>query len=90
MEEMKLRGEDYKDEAGWKGYEAGLNDDDLNREGSEGVSETIVIELEDIPPAAIAATLKASDQMSGQTFNDVGPIDEEDIVCVDRSGKTKM
>ena len=76
---MKLKGEEYKDKAGRKTYEAGRNDDDVNREGLEGVSETMVIKVEDTPPGVIAATLKASDQMTGQAFNDVGRMDEEEI-----------
>ncbi|KAK6231742.1 hypothetical protein SCA6_001815 [Theobroma cacao] len=68
MEENNLRGEEYK-EAGRKGYEAGGDYDGLGR---LGVSETNMIKLEDTPPEAVAATLKASDQMTGQTFNDVG------------------
>ncbi|CAN0879982.1 Pentatricopeptide repeat-containing protein At5g03800 [Linum grandiflorum] len=35
-------------------------------------------------PGAVAATLKAADQMSGQTFNDVGRMGDEGVVHVEK------
>lgn len=44
--------------------------------------EQVVIEVEESRPGAVADTLKAADQMTGQTFNDVGRIDDEGTIRV--------
>lgn len=43
--------------------------------------------VEETTVARTAATLKAADQVTGQTFNDVGPLGEEGTGRVDRHGK---
>lgn len=45
----------------------------------------VVVDMEETPAGKTAATLKVSDQMSGQTFNDVGPLNEEGIRIAKRS-----
>ncbi|CAN1860374.1 Late embryogenesis abundant protein ECP63 [Linum perenne] len=40
--------------------------------------------LEKTRPGAVAATIKAADQMSGQTFNDVGRMGDEGVVHVEK------
>lgn len=57
-------------------------------DGGRGVSERVVVKVEDTRPGAFASTLKASDQMSGQTFNDVGRVNDEGVY--DRSDKTNL
>jgi len=47
------------------------------RRGNEGVIRT-----EDTRTGAVAERLKAADQMTGQTFNDVGPLDDEGVTRV--------
>ena len=52
--------------------------------------EKVEINIEETRPGAVASTMKASDQMSGQTFNDVGRIAEEGTIRLDsrnRQGK---
>ncbi|KAL2487277.1 late [Abeliophyllum distichum] len=44
----------------------------------------------DVEAGATAATLKTADQMTGQTFNDVGRLDEEGIARVRLVRKEKM
>lgn len=39
---------------------------------------TVTIDVEDTRPGQVATKLKAADQMTGQTFNDVGEMDEEE------------
>lgn len=39
--------------------------------------EVIEVDIEETQPGYIASKLKEADQMSGQTFNDVGRIDDE-------------
>lgn len=51
--------------------------------------EGVVIAVEDSCPGYVAATIKASDQMTGQTFNDVGRIDEEGLIKLDRTDKDR-
>ena len=48
-------------------------DDDL-----AGKTTVTVDVVEDTRPGQVATKLKAADQMTGQTFNDVGEMDEED------------
>lgn len=45
---------------------------------------------EETPAGATASTLKEADQISGQTFNDVGRIDEEGVTRVRLVRKEKM
>lgn len=52
-----------------------------------GSGEKIEVYTEETPSGRVAAALKSSDQMTGQTFNDVGRMDEEGVVRVDRHGK---
>jgi hypothetical protein len=47
------------------------------RRGNEGVIRT-----EDTRTGKVAERLKAADQMTGQTFNDVGPLDDEGVTRV--------
>lgn len=47
------------------------------RRGNEGVIRT-----EDTRTGAVAERLKAADQMTGQTFNDVGAMDDEGVTRV--------
>ena len=48
-------------------------DDDLS-----GKTTVTVDVVEDTRPGQVATNLKAADQMTGQTFNDVGEMDEGD------------
>lgn len=41
---------------------------------------------EETTPGAVASALEASDQMTGQTFIDVGRLEDEGVVRVDRQG----
>ena len=43
-----------------------------------------VVNVEEPRPGGVAATVKASDQMSGQTFNDVGRLGDEGNIYVER------
>lgn len=89
MEELKLQGKEYNkdDEAYWKAY--------YEQQGGTargGGEKKIVVNLEETRPGYVASTLKAADEMSGQTFNDVGRLDDEGTVviereCEDRHGK---
>ena len=49
--------------------------------------EKIEVNIEKTRPGAVAATLKAADEMAGQTFNDVGPLDDEGVIRLDRHRK---
>lgn len=42
--------------------------------------DKVEIKLEETRPGAVAETLKAADQMTGQAFNDVGRMDDEGVV----------
>ena len=64
-----------------------LRDD--TRAAREPVVEGVVIAVEDTRPGYVAGTIKAADQMTGQTFNDVGRIDEEGIIKLDRTDKDR-
>lgn len=59
--------------------------------GGESTGKTFVaVDVKDTRPGYIATVLKAADQMTGQTFNDVGEIDEETEkvkVVVEEKGK---
>ena len=57
------------------------------KEGSGGRGDKVVVKVEESRPGAIAETLKAADQIAGQTFNDVGRFDEEGVVNVERRKK---
>lgn len=49
------------------------------------------MKVEETPPGAVASIMKAADQMSGQTFNDVGRLDDEGVIRLertDRQGRT--
>ncbi|KAJ0089010.1 hypothetical protein Patl1_32309 [Pistacia atlantica] len=46
--------------------------------------ERVEINIEETRPGAIAETLKTADQMTGQTFNDVGRIDDEGTIRIER------
>lgn len=54
---------------------------------SRGREEKVVVKVEESRPGAIAETLKAADQIAGQTFNDVGRFDDEGVVNVERRKK---
>ena len=49
------------------------------RGGTGRRGEEVLVEVEESRPGAVADTLKKADQMSGQTFNDVGRVEEEGI-----------
>jgi hypothetical protein len=49
--------------------------------------EKIEVNIEETRPGAVAATLKTADEMAGQTFNDVGFLDEEGVIRLDRHRK---
>lgn len=56
----------------------------------EGTPVVVLVDVETTPAGATASRLKEADQISGQTFNDVGPLDDEETkarVWVDRPGK---
>lgn len=59
--------------------------------GDEGSGKTTVtVDVKDTRPGHVATSLKTSDQMTGQTFNDVGGMDEEvgkGKVTVEEKGK---
>lgn len=61
--------------------------------GDEGMGTgktTVTVDVKDTRPGHVATSLKTSDQMSGQTFNDVGEMDEEagrGKVVVEEKGK---
>lgn len=48
----------------------------------------VLINVRETPTGYVATALKAADQMTAQTFNDVGPLDEEEIARVDHQEKT--
>ena len=45
------------------------------------------MDVEETRPGYIAAKLKEADQVSGQTFNDPGRLDDEGVIRLDRQGK---
>lgn len=49
--------------------------------------DEVVVDAEKTRPGYVASILKASDQMSGQTFNDVGRMRDETLERVDRYGR---
>ncbi|KAK7345447.1 hypothetical protein VNO77_16051 [Canavalia gladiata] len=49
--------------------------------------DKVVLRVEESRPGAVAETLKATDQMTGQTFNDVGRMDDEGVINVERRNK---
>lgn len=74
----------------------GATTDDETRaaaRGDEGMGTgktTVTVDVKDTRPGHVATSLKTSDQMSGQTFNDVGEMDEEagrGKVVVEEKGK---
>lgn len=52
-----------------------------------GGGGAVVVGLEESRPGALASTLKQADDMAGQTFNDVGRMDDEEVRSKDRQGK---
>lgn len=52
------------------------------RGGTGRRGEEVLVEVEESRPGAVADTLKKADQMSGQTFNDVGRVEEEGTIRV--------
>lgn len=54
--------------------------------GSDQGKEAVV-DAEKTRPGHVAAVLKASDQMAGQTFNDVGRMRDETLQGVARHGR---
>lgn len=52
--------------------------------------EEMVIPIEENATGAVASILKASDQMSGQTFNDVGRMDDEGVIRVEMERTPKL
>lgn len=72
MEELKLKGEEPRA---------------ARKHGSTGrtvPAGTVENDIEETHPGAIAETLKAADQITGQTFNDIGRIDEEGAIRIER------
>lgn len=61
---------------GGKGYKSD--------ESGGGRGDRVVFKIEETRPGAVAETLKAADQITGQTFNDVGPLDDEGVTRLDR------
>ncbi|XP_011006298.1 PREDICTED: embryonic protein DC-8-like [Populus euphratica] len=53
-------------------------------------NEEMVIPIEENATGAVASILKASDQMSGQTFNDVGRMDDEGVIRVEMECTPKL
>ena len=52
------------------------------RGGTGRRGEEVLVEVEESRPGVVADTLKKADQMSGQTFNDVGRVEEEGTIRV--------
>jgi len=51
--------------------------------GDESTGKTVVaVDVKDTRPGYVATVLKEADQMTGQTFNDVGEIDDEEKVRI--------
>ena len=77
--------------------EAGRKMEELNVKGKKGYNtdesgdrgDKVTVKLEETRPGAVAGALKAADQMTGQTFNDVGPFDDEGDVRVERRDAPK-
>lgn len=65
------------DEEARRKMEGGDVREETWRRGNEGVIRT-----EDTRTGAVAERLKAADQMTGQTFNDVGALDDEGVTRV--------
>lgn len=80
MEQLKMQ---TKDEEYRKAHQHGGSGTGTGT----GRQEKIVIDVEETIPGYVATTLKAADQMSGQTFNDVGQIDREGHVRLDRDDR---
>ncbi|PON56129.1 Late embryogenesis abundant protein LEA [Parasponia andersonii] len=81
MEELKLKGYDTVQKT------TGENKD---AEKFEMKVEGIEIAGEDTRPGYGATTIKAADQMSGQTFNDVGRIDDEGLIRLEPTDKDRQ
>lgn len=71
--------EECKEEEYWKAREHGGT--------GTGRGEKIVIDVEETRPGYVANTLKAADQMTGQSFNDVGRIDDKATIKLDRDDR---
>lgn len=50
-------------------------------------AEKVEIKVEETRPGAVASTLKAADQMTAQTFNDVGRMDDEGFIHPEGKGR---
>ncbi|XP_048127566.1 late embryogenesis abundant protein ECP63 isoform X3 [Rhodamnia argentea] len=87
IKEKLTQQSDEKDETPMAGRNEGKERDQGARAGVE--AKVAEVYDEDTRPGAIATTLKAADDMSGQTFNDVGRINEEGVgrIVKDRHGK---
>lgn len=57
---------------------------------NKDTEKEMVIPLEENATGAVASILKASDQMSGQTFNDVGRMDDEGVIRVEMECTPKL
>ncbi|KAF3943166.1 hypothetical protein CMV_030246, partial [Castanea mollissima] len=71
MEGLKLKGQEYKDEAT-------RNESDAEREVG-----TVEVDVEETRPGYVASKLKEADQISGQAFNDVRHLDDEGKVRIE-------
>lgn len=61
----------------------------VDKEGTPVVKKRVEVNVEETPAGATASRLKQADQLTGQTFNDVGEMGDEGVtrVRLDRSGK---
>lgn len=64
-------------------------EDELGGVGGGGEKVTVV-NVEETRPGHVASVLKAADQMTGQTFNDVGRIDDEGSIIIDRGSEDRQ
>lgn len=76
-------------EAGQKMAALRLQDEDSDNDHDKRkreVVDVVLVNVEGTPVGQAAATLKAADQATGQTFNDVGRLDNEGkgVVVVER------
>ncbi|KAI6698016.1 hypothetical protein NL676_018135 [Syzygium grande] len=85
IKEKLTQPSDEKNESRMAGRDKGEGPD--QRAEAEKVVEVYIAHT---PPGAIASTLKAADQISGQTFNVVGCIDNEGVVRVTTDHPGKM
>ncbi|CAK9323107.1 unnamed protein product [Citrullus colocynthis] len=57
------------------------------KKSQRGGGGAVVVGLEESRPGALASTLKQADDMAGQTFNDVGRMDDEEVPSKNHQGK---